>query len=56
MFKTFRKYRESLNDYKKVIQFNSKNTKNLKKLASIYIGNGISLKFKCLFKNCYFRT
>ena len=30
-------HRISINDYKKVIQFNPKNTKNLKKIASFYI-------------------
>ena len=55
-FKCLGKYKESISDYKRAVQLSPRNTKNLKKLASIYIGNGISLKFKCLFKNCYFRT
>ena len=31
------KYKESLNDYKKAVQLNPKNTKNMKKLASVYV-------------------
>ena len=31
------KYKEAINDYNKAIELNPKNTKNLKKLSSVYI-------------------
>ena len=36
-FKCLGKYKESVKDYKKAVQLNPRNTKNMKKLSSVYI-------------------
>ena len=51
-FKCLGKYRESLSDYKKAVQLNPRNTKNLKKLASVYIILGNFGEAQILLQKC----
>ena len=46
------KYKESLNDYKKAVQLNPKNTKNMKKLSSVYIILGNFGEAQILLQKC----
>ena len=51
-FKCLGKYKESVSDYKKAIQLNPRNTKNLKKLASVYIILGNFGEAQILLQRC----
>ena len=46
------KYKESINDYNKAVQLNPKNTKNLKKLSSVYIILGDFGHAQLLLEKC----
>ena len=46
------KYKESLSDYKKAVQLNPKNTKNMKKLSSVYIIVGNFGEAQILLEKC----
>ena len=46
------KYKESLSDYKKAVQLNPKNTKNMKKLSSVYIILGNFGEAQILLQKC----
>ncbi len=51
-YKCLGKYRESVNDYKRAIQLNPRNTKNLKKLSSVYIILGNFGEAQILLQKC----
>ena len=51
-YKCLGKYKESVNDYKRAIQLNPRNTKNLKKLASVYIILGNFGEAQILLEKC----
>ena len=51
-FKCLGKYKESISDYKKAIQLGPRNTKNLKKLASVYIILGNFGEAQILLQKC----
>jgi DnaJ family protein C protein 7 len=46
------KYKESLSDYKKAVQLNPKNTKNMKKLSSVYVIVGNFGEAQILLQKC----
>ena len=46
------RYKESVNDYKKAVQLNPKNTKNMKKLSSVYIILGNFGEAQILLQKC----
>ena len=46
------KYKESLSDYKKAVKLNPKNTKNMKKLSSVYIILGNFGEAQILLQKC----
>lgn len=46
------KYKESLNDYKKAVQLGPKNTKNMKKLSSVYVILGNFGEAQILLQKC----
>ena len=46
------RYKESVSDYKKAVQLNPKNTKNMKKLSSIYIILGNFGEAQMLLEKC----
>ena len=51
-YKCLGKFKESVNDYKRAIQLNPRNTKNLKKLASVYIILGNFGEAQILLEKC----
>ena len=50
--KCLEKYKESIADYKKAVQLGPKNTKNMKKLASVYVILGFFGEAQMLLQKC----
>ena len=51
-FKCLGRYKESVSDYKKAVQLGPRNTKNLKKLSSVYIIQGNFGEAAMLLQKC----